>query len=48
MKIFQLRELLTFLKLNDAGNTFTEKRDIVDKIINSGRVGMCKMTKKVC
>lgn len=38
MKIFQLRELLTFLKLNDAGNTFTEKRDIVDKIINSGRV----------
>jgi len=38
MSIRQLRELLTFLKLTDAG-TFTEKREIIDKIINSGKIG---------
>merc|ERR1719296_600096 len=37
MSIRQLRELLTFLKLTDAG-TFTEKREIIDKIINSGKI----------
>jgi len=38
MSIRQLRDLLTFLKLNDTFYTFTEKRDFVEKIINSGRI----------
>merc|ERR1740129_2725667 len=37
MTIRQLRELLTYLKLDDAC-TFTEKREIIDKIISSGKI----------